>query len=48
MHENEARAAYVDVVSKEHQNVPIKTSGLIINQCWPYKGASCIVECLTV
>ena len=31
MHENEARAAYVDVVSKEHQNVPIKTSGLIIN-----------------
>ena len=31
MHENEARAAYVDVDSKEHQNVPIKTSGLIIN-----------------
>ena len=40
MHEDEARAAYVDVVSKEHQNVSIKTSGLIINPYWPYIGAS--------
>ena len=47
MHEDEARAAYVDVVSKEHQNFSIKTSGLIINPCWPYIGASPdgIVEC---
>ena len=47
MHEDEARAAYVDLVSKEHQNFSIKTSGLIINPCWPYIGASrdSIVEC---
>ena len=47
MHEDEARAAYVDVVSKEHQNIFIKTSGLIINPCWLYTGASPdgIVEC---
>ena len=48
MHEDEARVAYVDLVSKEHQNLSIKTSGLIINPCWPYNiGASPdgIVEC---
>ena len=47
IHDDEARAAYVDVVSKEHQNFSAKTSGLIINPYWPYIGASPdgIVEC---
>ena len=47
MHEDEAQAAYVDVFSEEHQNFSVKTSGLIINPCWPYIGASpdSIVEC---
>ena len=40
MHEDNARAEYVDVVSKEHQNFSMKTSGLIINPCWPHMGAS--------
>ena len=33
MQEDEARAAFVDFVTKEHQNFSIKTSGLIINLC---------------
>ena len=40
MHEDNAQAAYVDVVSKEHQNFSMKTSRLIINPCWPHMGAS--------
>ena len=47
MQEDEARAAFVDFVSKEHQNFSIKTSGLIINLCWSYIGAlpDGIAEC---
>ena len=47
MYKDETRAVYVVVVSKEHQSSSIKTSGLIINPCWPYIGASPdgIVEC---
>ena len=33
MHENEAQAAYVEAVSKEHQNFGLETSGLIIDPC---------------
>ena len=40
MYEDNARAAYVDIVSKVHQNFSMKTSGLIINPCWPHMGAS--------
>ena len=40
MQEDESQAAYVDFVSKGHQNFSIKTSGLIMNTSWPYIGAS--------
>ena len=41
----------IDVVSKEHQNFSIETSGLKINPCWPdgiVECSCCGVRCLEI
>ena len=46
-HEKVAREAYIKIVSKNHTNVVVRDSGLVVHPNWPHMGASpdSIVEC---